>query len=341
MRLLVVGGTGWLGGQVVAHALAAGHQVATLTRGVSGEPPSGARALVADRDSADEVGRALAGHRFDAVVDTSGYTVDGARATARHLADVEAYAFVSSISAYRGWPPGPVRGTDDPTFTEVSDEYGPTKAESERVLSAALDGRLLVARAGLVVGPGDPTGRLGWWLGRMRAGGPVVVPVDAWHQPVAFVDVRDLAGWLVESVAQGRAGVVNAVGDAGMTTYGHLLEVCRDVVGADARRPVTWVERDDAALLAAGVERWTHLPFWLPADEARTVWQVDASSARAAGLPSRPIEETVRDLWAWLRDQPSPPGGFPPGDDGGGRRRPTFGLPPAVEALLVNPRPLG
>jgi 2'-hydroxyisoflavone reductase len=198
------------------------------------------------------------------------------------------------------------------------------------VLGAALGGRLLVARAGLIIGPGDPTGRLGWWLRRMQRGGGVVVPAQSRDQPVAFVDVRDLAGWLVECVETGRTGAVNATGDTGMTTYGALLRLCRDVVGDGAVEPVAFVERDDAALLAAGVEPWTHLPFWMPADVARTLWQVDTSSARAAGLPSRPVEQSVRDLWAWLRDRPAT-------DDvsDAGRARPPVGLPADVERTLL------
>ncbi|WNB86056.1 NAD-dependent epimerase/dehydratase family protein [Cellulomonas sp. ATA003] len=333
MQILVVGGTGWLGGEVVRAALARGHDVATLARGVSGAPPAGVRALTADRDDAADVARALAGVRPDAVVDTSGYTVAGARTTASHLAGVGAYAYVSSLNAYRDWPGSPIRGVDDPVFGEPDDDpadYGPMKAASERVLARALDDRLLVVRSGLIAGPGDPTGRLGWWLRRMARGGPVVVPVDVWDQPVTFVDVRDLSGWMVESVECGRSGAVNATGDVGVTTFGRLLELCRDVVGDDARSPVTWAERDDATLLAAGVQRWVHLPFWVPADEARALWDIDTSSARRAGLPSRPIEETVTDLWAWLRGQPEALD-----DDAApaGRTRP--GLPDDVEQALL------
>ncbi|GAA2719669.1 NAD-dependent epimerase/dehydratase family protein [Cellulomonas aerilata] len=332
MQILVVGGTGWLGGTVVRAALERGHEVAALSRGRSGRPADGVVALTADRDHAEDLGRALAGRRFDAVVDTSGYTVAGARSTAEHLADVGAYAYVSSLNAYRDFPPGPVTGTDGPTWDEESDEYGPMKAASERVLGAALDGRLLVARAGLIIGPGDPTGRLGWWLRRMQRGGRVVVPAESRDVPVAFVDVRDLAGWLVGSVEAGRSGAVNATGDAGMTTYGGLLDLCRDVVGDDAAEPVRFVERDDAALLAAGVQEWTDLPFWLPVAQARTLWRVDTTTARAAGLPSRPVERSVRDLWAWLRERPA-------GADvaGAGRARPPVGLPDDVERALLGP----
>jgi 2'-hydroxyisoflavone reductase len=243
---------------------------------------------------------------------------------------VRTYAYVSSLNAYRDWPASPIRGTDDPLWTDEDDlaEYGPMKAASERVLGRTLDGRLLVARSGLIVGPGDPTGRLGWWLRRMQRGGPVVVPVDVWDQPVTVVDVRDLAGWLVDSVEGGRSGAVNATGDVGMTTYGRLLEVCRDAVGDDARAPVTWAGRHDATLLAAGVERWRHLPFWVPADEARVLWSIETRSARDAGLPTRPVEQTVADLWAWLREQPENPAAP------AGRGRP--GLPDDVERRLLD-----
>ncbi|WP_407341464.1 NAD-dependent epimerase/dehydratase family protein [Pengzhenrongella phosphoraccumulans] len=355
MRLLVIGGTGWLGGCVVATAVRRGDDVTTLTRGIArrtAPSPTGVHALVADRSSPAYVTAALAGRRFDAVVDTAGYTVAGVRTTAAHLADVGHYAFVSSISAYRDWPPGPITGTGDPTFgservvgpdadpdADAEPEgYGPMKAECERVLEGVLGDRLLIARPGLIIGPGDPTGRLGWWLRRIARGGDVVVPASNLEVPVAFVDVRDLADWLVDSAHRRAGGVVNATGDAGMTTYGGLLETARAVIGDDVERPVRWVPLDDDTLVAAGAQEWTHLPFWLAADAARTAWQVDATSARAAGLASRPIAETLRDTWSWLRTVPSAAGSAPA--TGGGR--PAFGLPPAIEgALLEGARPGG
>jgi 2'-hydroxyisoflavone reductase len=192
------------------------------------------------------------------------------------------------------------------------------------VLGAALGERFLTARAGLIVGRHDPLYRLGWWLDRIAAGGRVVVP-SALDQPIALVDARDLAGWLVEAVERGLSGAVNATGPAGMTTLRGLLEVCREVTGGGA----TWVPVPEADLVAAGVQPWVHLPLWLPADVARTAWDVDTTRARELGLPTRPVRESVADTWAWMQtgERTVPPAG-----------RELPGLPPDLEtALLATP----
>jgi nucleoside-diphosphate-sugar epimerase len=325
MRLLVLGGTHFLGRHVVTAALDRGHEVATFTRGVSGAPPDGARALHGDRDDPAALPAALDGRIPDLVVDTSCQTRAAARNAAAALAGARGYAFVSSLNAYRNWPPGPLRGEDEPVWEGDDDEYGPIKADAERVLGAALTGRFLTARAGLIVGPHDRVHRLGWWLQRIARGGRVVVP-DGLDQPIAAVDVRDLAGWLVAVAERGETGAVNATGPAGMTTLGGVLDLCRRVTGGDAE----WVVVPEADLLAAGVQPWLHLPLWLPAEVARTAWDVDTSRARALGLPGRPLEETVADTWAWLRtvdELPPPPHGLP-----------APGLPGDLEAALLAAR---
>ncbi|WP_299954341.1 NAD-dependent epimerase/dehydratase family protein [uncultured Modestobacter sp.] len=322
MRLLVLGGTRFLGRHVVTAALARGHEVATLTRGVSGPPPVGARVLIGDRDDPAALPAALDGWSPQLVVDTSCQTRSAAEHAAAALADVAGYAFVSSLNAYRNWPPGPIAGEGEPTWDTDEEAYGPDKAHAERVLSAALGDRFLTARAGLIVGPHDPLYRLGWWLDRIAAGGRVVVPADSLDQPIALVDARDLAGWLVQMAERGQGGPVNATGPAGMTTLGGLLETCREVTGSDAE----WVPLSDAELLAAGVQEWTHLPLWLAAGTARTAWNVDTTRARELGLPSRPVRDSVADTWAWMRtpDRPQPPPG-----------RELPGLPPELERALL------
>src|SRR5918997_1340036 len=154
MRLLVLGGTHFLGRHVAAAALARGHDVATFTRGVSGRPPEGVRALHGDRDDPDALPRALDGWAPDLVVDTSCRTRPAARNAASALGGVSGYAFVSSLNAYRNWPPGPI-GTEDgePTWDTEDDEYGPNKAFAEREIGAAVGAGFLTARAGLVIGP--------------------------------------------------------------------------------------------------------------------------------------------------------------------------------------------
>ena len=307
MRLLVLGGTLFLGRHVVTAALDRGHEVATFTRGLTGAPPDGVRALHGDRDDPAALPRALEGWAPDAVVDTSCQTRAAARHAAAALADVAGYAFVSSLNAYRNWPPGPIGDEDDePTWQTEERGYGQDKAHAERVLGAALGERFLTARAGLIVGPFDPLYRLGWWLDRIARGGRVVVP-EHLEQPIAVVDARDLAGWLVAMAEQGRGGAVNATGPAGMTSLGGLLEICCEVTGGDAE----WVPVPDDELLAAGVQEWTHLPLWLADGTARTAWDVDTSRARELGLPTRPVRDSVADTWAWMQvsDRPQPPAG--------------------------------
>jgi nucleoside-diphosphate-sugar epimerase len=324
MRLLVLGGTHFLGRHVVGAALGRGHDVATFTRGVSGAPPEGARALHGDRDDPDALPRALDGWVPDLVVDTSCQTRAAAEHAAAALAGVRGYAFVSSLNAYRTWPPGPIGPEDDePTWDTDEDAYGPTKAAAERTLGAALGERFLTARAGLIIGPHDPLHRLGWWLDRIARGGRVVVP-ETLAQPIALVDARDLAGWLVDMAERGQGGAVNATGPNGMTTLGGLLELCRAVTGSDAEL----VPVPEADLRAAGVEPWVHLPMWLPADIAPTAWDVDTSRARELGLPSRPLEGSVADVWAWQRVSGPPSSPWH-------SERTLPGLPPELEERLL------
>src|SRR5918997_2878372 len=327
MRLLVLGGTLFLGQHVATAALARGHDVATFTRGVTGTPPDGTRDLRGDRDDPDALTEALGSWQPDLVVDTSCQTRAAARNAAAVLGGVRGYAFVSSLNAYANWPPGPMGPEDaEPTWETDDDEYGPVKAFAEREIGAAVGEGFLTARAGLIAGPDDRVHRLGWWLQRIARGGRVVVPAEGLAQPIALVDVRDLAGWLVEMAERGVSGAVNATGPVGMTTLGGLLDLCREVTGGDAE----WVPVPEADLLAAGVEPWLHLPLWLPAELARTAWDVDTTRARALGLPSRPLVESVADTWAWQLTDRRP---FHSPND-----LPRPGLPADLEAELLATR---
>ncbi len=326
MRLLVLGGTHFLGRHVTEAALARGHDVATFTRGVSGAPPEGARALHGDRDDPAALPAALDGWTPELVVDTSCQTRAAARNAAAVLGGVRGYAFVSSLNAYATWPPGPLGPEDaQPTWTTDDDEYGPIKAFAEREIGSAVGNGFLTARAGLIAGPYDPIYRLGWWLDRISRGGRVVVPAEGVGQPIALVDARDLADWLVAMAERGETGAVNATGPAGMTTLGGLLDVCREVTGSDAE----WVAVPEAELLAADVQECVHLPLWMQQETARTAWDVDTAKARELGLTTRPLEETVADTWAWMQTSERPP--LP-------AHRPAPGLPPELEAQLLTRR---
>jgi len=306
MRIVALGGTGFLSSAVVEAAREAGHEVVLVSRGRHGEPPRDDLAWVrADREDAEDFVEALAGVEADAVIDSCGYSVGGALAAARAFAGVPAYAYVSSISAYSGWPPGPVPDEDAPVFTPEDDleEYGPMKAQSERVIGAAVreaDGSFLAVRAGLLIGPRDRARRLTRWLHRIATFDRVAVP-EQLEQPIALVDVRDLAAWMVRSVERSLDGPFNATGPVGMTTFGGLLELCREVVEAEGGRVATLVPVPEDELLAAEVSPWVDLPFWLPSEVASAAWQVGTARVHAEGLTHRPLAESLADTWAWMQ----------------------------------------
>lgn len=305
MKIVALGGTGFLSSAVVDAARAAGHDVVVVSRGDSGTPPEGVAWLRADRDDAGALGAAVADVHPDAVIDSCGYTVTGALAAARSFAGVGSYAYVSSISAYRDWPPGPVRSEEDPVFSAEDDleEYGPMKAESERVIGAAVrdaGGRFVAARAGLIIGPRDRARRLPRWFHRIASHERVAVPSEL-DQPIALIDARDLATWLVLAVEQGLDGPFNATGPVGMTTLGGLLELCRTVVSEGGGRAAELVPVPEEELMAAEVQPWVDLPYWMPREISATAWQVGTDRVHAAGLTHRPLAESLADTWEWMR----------------------------------------
>ena len=294
MRLLILGGTVFLGRHVAAEALARGHEVTVFHRGRHGaELFPDAEHLIGDRGSDL---RALEGGAWDVAVDTSGYQPADVVASSALLAaaGVEHLAFVSTCNVYPTWPAEPV-SEETPVWTE-GDDYGPNKAASEREAEAALPGRVAKLRAGLLCGPHDNVFRLPWWVRRIGRGGEVVAPGDP-DRAVQLIDARDLAAWIVDLGEERRPGTFNATAPAGRTTMGEVLEAAVTATGSDAR--LTWVPDD--ALAAAGVEAWTEMPLWIPEADGPGTWRIDASRAEAAGLRCRPIAETVADVWAWLQ----------------------------------------
>jgi 2'-hydroxyisoflavone reductase len=299
MRLLVLGGTKFLGRHAVAYALAQGHEVTTFTRTTTID---GAESLHGDRDGNLD---ALRGREWDGVVDTSGYVPRIVRQSAELLRDaVQRYVFVSSISVYADFSQPvdestPVAQLEDPDTEEILPNYGALKAACERVVEEVYGDRSARVRAGLIVGPYDPTDRFTYWPRRIAAGGDVLAPGSP-DAPTQFIDSRDLAAWLVELALHGPGGVFNATGPAQSLTMRELFERARAALGSDAN--FVWV--DDDTLLAAGIEPWSELPLWLPGSEYAGMARADVSRALAAGLSFRLVEETVRDTEAWDRAQP-------------------------------------
>lgn len=299
MKLLVIGGTRFLGRHFVEAALRAGHAVTLFNRGrtAPGLFP-GVETVTGDRDGG--LG-ALAGRSWDAVFDPSGYVPRIVRASASALAGRAGfYAFVSSISAYAApMTPGadesaPLATLADPAVEEITGEtYGGLKAACEREVARVFGERALLVRPGLIVGPHDTTDRFPYWPRRLARGGEVLGPGSP-EQPVQVIDARDLAAWLLAMVERGAGGTFNATGPAEPVTLGGLLERAALALGTPSR--VTWV--DEAFLLARGVVPWTELPLWVPREDAG-LDEVSIARAVAAGLSFRPLAETVRDTLAW------------------------------------------
>lgn len=309
VKILILGGTVFLGRHLVQAVQARGHEVTLFNRGrQNAELFPEVEKLRGDRDGDLD---ALHGRRWDAVVDTCGYVPRIVRASAALLADAAAhYTFISSISVYAGFTqPGigeaaATAALDDTSVEEVNGAtYGPLKALSEQAAEAAMPGRVLVLRPGLIVGPHDPTDRFTYWPARAARGGDVLLPAPA-ERAIQVIDVRDLAGWNVRLIEQSATGVFNATGPDKPLTFGRLFEECRAAGGSDAR-PM-WA--DERFLLDAGVTPWMELPLWVPdrTDPAYAGFhRVDLSRAVAAGLSFRPIAETVRDTLAWDATNPA------------------------------------
>ena len=303
MKVLVFGGTGFLGRHVVEAALATRHELTLFNRGLTNpELFPGVERIVGDRDG--DLGE-LRGRGFDAVVDVPARVPRHVRRSTEALRSVGHYIFVSSISVYRDFS---VRGIDesaplqeyDPSMgDEDMETYGPRKAECERIVAEAFPGRSLIVRPGLIVGPHDPTDRFTYWPVRLARGGEILAPGPP-ERIVQFVDVRDLAAWIVGLAEERRTGVFNATSEG--VSWGELL------AGAE----VTWVS--DEFLVEQGVGEWMELPLWIADPQWVGHHHTDVSRAVGAGLRVRPVAETVRDTadWAATRGAHEPEAGLAP-----------------------------
>ncbi|MCP2325217.1 nucleoside-diphosphate-sugar epimerase [Hamadaea flava] len=313
MRLLVLGGTLFLGRAVVEAALGRGWSVTTFNRGQSGEDVPGVRVLRGNRLEPSDLHRAVEAGPWDAVIDMAAYVPKQVLALSRSLATVSRrYALISTVSVYEGWPAEPLSEASpvldcppdaDEDFGPPDVEDGPTrygrlKAGCERAVLASFGrDRTLIIRPGVVLGPHEYVGRLPWWLRRVAAGGRVVAP-GAPDRTIQPVDVRDTAEFVLNTLADDRMGMFNVAGPTNRDTFADLLDACKRATASDAE----FVWFPDDVLLRRGVRQWSELPLW------RThpgVWCVDASAAFAVGLRSRPLAETVAATWAWMQTAPT------------------------------------
>jgi nucleoside-diphosphate-sugar epimerase len=334
MRLLILGGTWFLGRTVAEQAIAAGWKVTTFSRGRSGHDVPGTEAVRGDRQELSDIARLAEGGPWDAVVDASGQVPAVVAASAQALRPRAArYVYLSTVNAYKGWPDEPL--TDDsPVYEPAPDElaarpgaaegmapaveYGALKATCELAARRQFGGDCLILRPGVVLGPYEYVGRLPWWLRRMRRGGRVLAAGDP-NRPIQPVDVRDLAAFILRAAERGLGGAMNVTAPVGHSAYGEMLAACRNVTGGAAE--LVWVE--DQWLSAQDVSPWTEIPLWRTAAGA---WNVFSARAEAAGLSCRPLRNTVADTWAWLQQEEPMPH----------ERAAEIGIGPAKEQRLLD-----
>ena len=307
MRLLVLGGTVFLSRAVTEEAVRRGHEVTCACRGESGTVPDGATHVAWDRDQ--PVPDALADATYDAVVDVARHP-SRVRSAVAAFSDAH-WVFVSTINVYAddsrpGGTPDtlPLREAvltdEDPT--SAPEMYGAMKVGCEQLVTAGAASATIV-RPGLIVGPGDPSGRFSYWPARLADGGDVLAP-GAPDEVVQVIDVRDLAAWLLELAEARTTGVFDGTGRE--TTRADFLEQVAAGVGS---RP-TYLWADQEFLAAQGVEPWAgprSLPVWLPLPEYAGLLAHDVGASFRAGLRTRPLVETARDTLAWLRAHPDAP----------------------------------
>jgi 2'-hydroxyisoflavone reductase len=334
LKILVLGGTGFLGPHFVEAARANGHTLTLFNRGksnptrFSGEEFKDIEQLRGDRKS--DLSALEGKRRWDAVLDTSAYFPADVTRSARLLARrVGQYVIISSISVYAdNSKPGADETAAVLTMAnaeaaqEITGEnYGPLKALCEQAAAAELPGRSTVIRPGLIVGPGDNTDRFTYWPARAARGGEILAPGSA-ADPTQFIDVRDLAGFILHAIETDATGVFNADAAPGAISMGSLLAACRRAAGADSST-VTWVPAD--FLEAQQVSAWQDMPVWIPpAGEYAGFGRRSTDRAQAAGLKYRPLQQTVDDTLQWWNQLPE-----------ARRASPKAGLSPEREAAVL------
>ncbi|MCY4061424.1 MAG: NAD-dependent epimerase/dehydratase family protein [Chloroflexi bacterium] len=307
MRILIIGGTVFLGRALVDAALQRDHQVTLFNRGRSSpDAYPDIETIQGDRDrNLDRLG----GRRWDAVVDTCGYRPGQLRlSTAALRPAVEHYCFISTLSVYpvAGEPnrdeTAPLLTLKDDSCEEVSAEsYGPLKVGCEAQVMEAFPQSALIIRAGLIVGPYDQTNRFTYWVTRAARGGDAIAPPA--QQPLQFIDARDLADFVLRGIERRTSGVYNVTGPAKRLTFGEFLPQAKGALASDVR----FHHVSDEFLQRQGVDEFMGLPLWLNQEAAESFMTFSIERALAAGLRFRALSQTIRATNDWARANPDAP----------------------------------
>ena len=303
MKLLILGGTQFVGRHMTEQALARNHEVTLFNRGQRNpELFPDVEKLQGDRNGDLEV---LKGRKWDAVLDVSGYLPRAVGNSASVLADaVDHYTFVSTISVYsepfmaEGDENAPlaVIPPEDEGSEDIGKHYGALKVLCERAAETAMPGRVLTLRLGLMVGPYDHTDRFSYWVMRVAdmAHPDIVLPATPYQIPMQVIDARDLARFTMDNIEARTTGIYNTTGPGYPLTLGKVIDTAQQVTG---QTPVLH-EILEATLLEKGVAPWTDLPLWLPSSDSN-LHRVNNRKAIQAGLTFLPLEQTMADIYAW------------------------------------------
>jgi 2'-hydroxyisoflavone reductase len=304
MRILILGGTNFVGRTVAMEAVSRGHEVTTFNRGTK-PTPEGAKAIVGDRLASDGY-KGLDGLTFDSVLDTwSADPVAVRTAVAAIRGRISHFMYISSISVYEESEVKPPLTEESPVLDPATtkNKYGADKRGGELEAEKSKV-RTLIARPGLILGPYEGiSGRLPWWLGRMERGGKTLAPGPK-DNGLQYIDARDLATFVVDAAEKCLGGVYNIISKPVHATTSELLETANTVVGGNAE--LVWIE--PKVILDAGIAPWTELPCWLPpGPEHDLMMGCNVDKAFSDGLRARSLKETVADTWTWLQGQDEKP----------------------------------
>lgn len=317
MKVLIIGGTRFLGKALVAEAMKRGHEITLFNRGTNKEIFPEVEHLIGDRDSDLSL---LKNRKWDVAIDTCGFAPHQIKKAAAVLGDnIEYYTYISSISVYKDWIPHNI--TEDYLLQSMPKDklkaveegsishyeyYGALKVLCEAEAEKHWPGRVLHIRAGLLVGPFDYTDRLPYWVQRIEQGGKVMVPGHP-DRPVQLIDIKDLATWVFNMAEIRKAGTFNLTGPDYELTMAELLNTCKAVTNSDAE----FVWADEQFVLEHKIQPWTEMPLWIPEhfplEEEKEPWKgsfrISIEKAVAAGLSFRPLEDTIHDVYRWEMDR--------------------------------------